>query len=55
VADILVDQHRLGVTHVTMRLSWPGMKQDDILAGIEIIGREVLPEVRRQTGTAAPR
>jgi hypothetical protein len=32
-----------------MRVSWPGMPQDDILAGIEILGREVLPEVRRRT------
>jgi alkanesulfonate monooxygenase SsuD/methylene tetrahydromethanopterin reductase-like flavin-dependent oxidoreductase (luciferase family) len=53
VADVLVGQHKLGITHVTMRLSWPGMKQDDVLAGIEILGREVLPEVRRRTGAAS--
>jgi alkanesulfonate monooxygenase SsuD/methylene tetrahydromethanopterin reductase-like flavin-dependent oxidoreductase (luciferase family) len=52
VADILVGQQKLGITHVTMRLSWPGMKQDDILAGIEILGREVLPEVRRRIAGA---
>lgn len=49
VADILCGQHALGVTHVTMRLSWPGMRQDDVLAGIELIGREVLPQVRKRT------
>ena len=43
VADVLIDQHRLGVTHVTMRLSWPGMKQDDILAGIEILAARSCP------------
>ena len=49
VADALVRQHRAGVTHATMRVSWPGMPQADILAGIELLGREVLPEVRRRT------
>jgi hypothetical protein len=34
---------------LSMRVSWPGMPQDDILAGIEILGREVLPQVRRRT------
>jgi len=49
VADELVAQHRAGITHLSMRVSWPGMPQDDILAGIDILGREVLPEVRRRT------
>ena len=49
VADALVGQHRAGVTHACMRVSWPGMKQADILAGIELLGRAVLPEVRRRT------
>jgi len=49
VAEALLCQHKAGVTHATMRVSWPGMRQDDILAGIELLGREVLPEVRRQT------
>jgi len=34
-----------------MRVSWPGMRQDDILAGIDLLGREVLPEVRRRTSS----
>jgi alkanesulfonate monooxygenase SsuD/methylene tetrahydromethanopterin reductase-like flavin-dependent oxidoreductase (luciferase family) len=49
VIEALVAQHRAGVTHATMRVSWPGMPQDDVLAGIELLGREVLPEVRRRT------
>jgi alkanesulfonate monooxygenase SsuD/methylene tetrahydromethanopterin reductase-like flavin-dependent oxidoreductase (luciferase family) len=49
VADMLVAQHRAGVTHLSMRVSWPGMPQSDILAGIELIGREVLPKVRLRT------
>ena len=44
----LVGQHKAGMTHVAMRMSWPGMSQDDILAGIDLVGREVLPEVRRR-------
>jgi alkanesulfonate monooxygenase SsuD/methylene tetrahydromethanopterin reductase-like flavin-dependent oxidoreductase (luciferase family) len=48
VVEALLAQHRAGVTHATMRVSWPGMRQDDILAGLELLGREVLPEVRRR-------
>jgi len=48
VVAALMDQHRVGITHLTMRTSWPGMQQDDILEGIELIGKKVLPEVRRQ-------
>lgn len=32
---------------------WGGMAQKDILAGIERLGHEVLPEVRRRTSRAA--
>ena len=53
VVAALMDQHAAGVTHVTMRLGWPGMKQEDILAGIELVGRKVLPEVRRRIAAAA--
>jgi alkanesulfonate monooxygenase SsuD/methylene tetrahydromethanopterin reductase-like flavin-dependent oxidoreductase (luciferase family) len=49
VVDALVAQYRAGVTHATMRVSWPGMPQTDILAGLELLGRTVLPEVRRRT------
>ena len=49
VVEALLRQHKAGVTHATMRVSWPGMRQDDILAGIDLLGREVLPEVRRRT------
>jgi alkanesulfonate monooxygenase SsuD/methylene tetrahydromethanopterin reductase-like flavin-dependent oxidoreductase (luciferase family) len=48
VIDALMDQHRMGITHVTMRASWPGMKQEDILASLDLIGTKVLPEVRRR-------
>ena len=51
VAEALMAQHKAGITHVSMRISWPGMRQDDILAGIELLGRQVLPLVRSQTAT----
>jgi alkanesulfonate monooxygenase SsuD/methylene tetrahydromethanopterin reductase-like flavin-dependent oxidoreductase (luciferase family) len=54
VADMLVAQHRCGINHLTMRMSWPGMGQDEILASIELLGREVLPAVRRRIAAAAP-
>ena len=53
VADALVAQHRAGVTHATMRVGWPGMPQDDVLASLELLGRAVLPEVRRRTAAPA--
>jgi len=48
VIEALMAQHRVGITHVTMRMSWPGMPQDDILSSMELIGTKVLPEVRRR-------
>ena len=51
VIDMLLAQHRAGVNHLSMRVSWPGMPQPDILAGIELLGKQVLPEVRRRTAT----
>jgi alkanesulfonate monooxygenase SsuD/methylene tetrahydromethanopterin reductase-like flavin-dependent oxidoreductase (luciferase family) len=48
VVEALLAQHRAGVTHATMRVSWPGMPQADVLAGLELLGRAVLPEVRRR-------
>ncbi|MBS0240843.1 MAG: LLM class flavin-dependent oxidoreductase [Proteobacteria bacterium] len=53
VVDALVSQHKAGMTHLAMRMSWPGMAQKDILAGIELVGREVLPEVRRRIAAVA--
>jgi alkanesulfonate monooxygenase SsuD/methylene tetrahydromethanopterin reductase-like flavin-dependent oxidoreductase (luciferase family) len=53
VVEALLAQHRAGVTHATMRVSWPGMPQVDILEGIELLGRAVLPEVRRRVAAGA--
>ena len=32
VNDMLVAQNRCGINHLSMRVSWPGMGQDEILA-----------------------
>jgi alkanesulfonate monooxygenase SsuD/methylene tetrahydromethanopterin reductase-like flavin-dependent oxidoreductase (luciferase family) len=55
VTEALVAQWRAGVTHAAMRVSWPGMPQADVLAGLELLGRSVLPEVRRRTGAEGRR
>lgn len=54
VIDMLIAQHRCGINHLSMRVSWPGMGQDEILASIELIGRKVLPAVRQRTAAAGP-
>ncbi len=48
MTDALMTQHQLGITHLTMRVSWPGMPQKDILDSISMIGTQVLPEVRKK-------
>jgi alkanesulfonate monooxygenase SsuD/methylene tetrahydromethanopterin reductase-like flavin-dependent oxidoreductase (luciferase family) len=50
VVEALLAQARAGATHLTMRVSWPGMPQREVLAGIELLGTKVLPEVRRRLG-----
>lgn len=43
----LVKQHReIGMTHLAMRVSWPGSDPRHTLECIELLGREVLPRVR---------
>jgi alkanesulfonate monooxygenase SsuD/methylene tetrahydromethanopterin reductase-like flavin-dependent oxidoreductase (luciferase family) len=50
VTEALLAQAKAGATHLTMRVSWPGMPQREVLAGIELLGTKVLPEVRRRLG-----
>ncbi len=54
VIDMLVAQHRCGINHLSMRVSWPGMGQEEILASIELVGRKVLPMVRQRIAAAGP-
>ena len=53
VVEALLEQYRIGVRHLTMRVSWPGMDQKHILESIDLLGREVLPEVRRRIAAGA--
>jgi alkanesulfonate monooxygenase SsuD/methylene tetrahydromethanopterin reductase-like flavin-dependent oxidoreductase (luciferase family) len=43
VVEALVAQYRAGVTHATMRVSWPRMPRDDILAGLSCSGARSCP------------
>jgi alkanesulfonate monooxygenase SsuD/methylene tetrahydromethanopterin reductase-like flavin-dependent oxidoreductase (luciferase family) len=52
VIEMLVGQHRRGINHLSMRVSWPGMGQNEILASIELLGRKVLPAVRQRVAAA---
>jgi alkanesulfonate monooxygenase SsuD/methylene tetrahydromethanopterin reductase-like flavin-dependent oxidoreductase (luciferase family) len=43
----LIRQHReVGITHLAMRVAWPGSEQADTMACLDLLGREVLPRVR---------
>lgn len=45
----LVAQHReLGLTHLTMRVTWPGSDLAHAMECIELLGEEVLPRVRSE-------
>jgi probable F420-dependent oxidoreductase len=46
VAGLRRQRDELGVTHVAMRVQWPGMPPDHALECIELLGREVLPQLR---------
>jgi len=51
VTEGLIAQHReVGVTHLAMRIAWPGSAQADTMACLELLGREVLPRVRAVLG-----
>ncbi|MGI9520451.1 MAG: LLM class flavin-dependent oxidoreductase [Hyphomicrobiaceae bacterium] len=52
IVDAFMIQHQLGVTHVTMRVGWPGMPQASILESLELIGTTVLAEVRQRIAAA---
>ena len=48
----LVRQHReVGITHLAMRVAWPGSDPTHAMDCIELMGREVLPAVRAELAT----
>lgn len=48
VAGLLHQHREVGVTHLAMRLAWPGSKHADALECIELLGREILPRLRAE-------
>ncbi len=49
VVEGLVAQHQeVGLTHLTMRVTWPGSDPAHVMECIELLGTEVLPRVRRR-------
>jgi alkanesulfonate monooxygenase SsuD/methylene tetrahydromethanopterin reductase-like flavin-dependent oxidoreductase (luciferase family) len=49
VVEGLVAQHQeVGLTHLTMRVTWPGSDPAHAMDCIELLGTEVLPRVRRR-------
>lgn len=48
VAGLLQQHREVGVTHLAMRLAWPGSDAAEALECIDLLGREVLPRVRAE-------
>jgi alkanesulfonate monooxygenase SsuD/methylene tetrahydromethanopterin reductase-like flavin-dependent oxidoreductase (luciferase family) len=46
VEEIRRYQHELGVNYLIFRMQWPGMAQEQVLHQIELMGREVIPQVK---------
>jgi alkanesulfonate monooxygenase SsuD/methylene tetrahydromethanopterin reductase-like flavin-dependent oxidoreductase (luciferase family) len=46
VAGLIHQYREVGITHLAMRIAWPGSSANDAMACIELLGREVLPRVR---------
>ena len=39
-------EDRLGVTHMILRMQWPGMEHSKVLKQLEIMGRDVIPRLK---------
>lgn len=50
VAGLLHQHREVGITHLSMRVAWPGSDPSHALECIELLGREVLPAVRAELG-----
>ncbi len=46
VGEIRRYEQELGVNYLIFRMQWPGMSQEQTLRQIELLGREVIPQVR---------
>ena len=45
VAELKRYSEELGVNMMIFRMQWPGMPQEQVLKQIELLGREVIPQV----------
>ncbi len=45
VSELKRYARELGVNYMIFRMQWPGMPQDQVLKQIELLGREVIPQV----------
>ena len=52
-AEIRRYHERLGVNHFLLRIQWPGMPQKFALEQIALLGRDVIPPLRRGAGRSA--
>jgi alkanesulfonate monooxygenase SsuD/methylene tetrahydromethanopterin reductase-like flavin-dependent oxidoreductase (luciferase family) len=43
VSEIRRYEEDLGVTHMILRLQWPGLEQDKVMKQLELMGRQVIP------------
>jgi len=46
VSELKRYNHELGVNYMIFRMQWPGMPQEQVLKQIELLGREVIPQVK---------
>lgn len=46
IRDCLAHKNELGVTHLQMRINFPGMPHDEVMKVIRLFGKEVLPHIR---------
>jgi hypothetical protein len=45
VSEVTRYSEELGVNMMIFRMQWPGMPQEQVLKQIELLGREVIPQV----------
>jgi alkanesulfonate monooxygenase SsuD/methylene tetrahydromethanopterin reductase-like flavin-dependent oxidoreductase (luciferase family) len=45
VSELQRYSEELGVNHMIFRMQWPGMPQEQVLKQIDLLGREVIPQV----------
>ena len=45
VSELQRYSEELGINHMVFRMQWPGMPQEQVLKQIDLLGREVIPQV----------